>query len=142
MKRLLLSLCFVGAAVYTVNALFFTQTVVPNGTAEDTSTPAGQTQPNQPAVRQLRSWGPYLPGEPRSQKRQAPLATSQQPAEPPPQQNAAYEARPFNENPGQNLPNADDQPAAADKASLPGIDGTEQEPVEHNRDETYFGNNR
>jgi hypothetical protein len=58
------------------------------------------------------------------------LATSQQPAEPPPQQNAAYEARPFNENPGQNLPNADDQPAAADKASLPGIDGTEQEPVE------------
>jgi hypothetical protein len=58
------------------------------------------------------------------------LATSQQPAAPPPQQNAAYEARPFNENPGQNLPNADDQPAAADKASLPGIDGTEQEPVE------------
>ena len=71
--------------------------------------------------------------EPRSLKRQASLATSQQPAALPPQQNAAYQARPFKENPGQNLvrtPSADGEPAAEDKASLPGIGGTEQEPVE------------
>jgi hypothetical protein len=113
MKWLLLSLSLAGVAVYTVNTLTVTRTVV-----------AVQTQPNYPVVRHLRSWGSYLSDLPISQKPQAPLPTSQQPTPLPPQQNAS------NQNSGL-MPDADDQPAGSeDKSSLSGIDGAEQEPVE------------
>lgn len=125
MKRLLLFLCFVGAGVYTVNTLFFAQTVVANRTAEEAEAPAGQPL----AVRQLRSWGPSL--ESLGQKRHGPLAASQQPLALPAQKKAAYQAKPFEGNPGQNPePSPDHQSAGEDKASLAGIDGAEQGPGE------------
>ncbi len=105
MKRLLLSLCLVGAAAYTFNTL---DKFIPDGKAEDTS--AGQTQPNHPVVRDLRSWGPYLPSQSLSQ-------TSQQPAPLPPRQNGP---RPYEEN----------QPASEDKTASSVSDGAEQQPVE------------
>jgi hypothetical protein len=99
MRRLLLTLSLAGAAVYTVNFLVTTQDAV-----------AVQTRPTQPVVRHLRSWGSYLSDLPLSQKFPAPLATYQEPAPLPLQQDAA----------------AGDQPAA----SAAGIDGSEHEPVE------------
>jgi hypothetical protein len=132
MKRLLISLCLAGAAVYTVNSLFFTQVVISTGTADDTFTPAAQTPPEPLIVQPLRSWGPYLPGQPLSEKR-PPLATAQH-APRPPQQNAAYQARPIKENSGQNperTPSALDQPDVSDdRGSASEIGGTEHKPVE------------
>ena len=132
MKGLLLFLSLVGAAIYAL--LVITHNVIPDGKAEDTF--AGQTQPNHPVVRRLSSWGPYLPSRSLSQKPQAPVATSQQPAPLPPQQNAAYGYGPrsYSENPSQNSerkPGADHQLATSeDKAPATESDGAEPEPVE------------
>src|ERR1700687_5359901 len=82
MTRVLLFLSLVGAAVYTL--LVITQDVLPGGKADDTF--AGQTQPNHQVVEHLSSGDTSLPSRSPSQKPQAPLATSQQPAPLPPQQ--------------------------------------------------------
>jgi hypothetical protein len=89
MKRLLLSLSLVGAAVYAVNTPIATQDAV-----------AVQTHPAHPVVRHLRSWGSYLSDLPLSQKPQAPLASYQKPAPLPPQQNAGADDRPAASAPG------------------------------------------
>jgi len=117
MKGLLLLLS-VGATIYTL--LVITHDVSPGDKAEDIF--AGQTQPNQPGAQHLSSWGTYLPSR-SSQKPQAPLAVSQEPARL--QQNAADEPRAT--DPRQNSerkPGASYQLAASEaKAPASGSDG-------------------
>jgi hypothetical protein len=116
MKRLLLSLCLVGAAIY----LLIPPRAVPVEEAERISD--AQTRANHPVV---RSWGPTL----RSLRRkpQALLAASQEPAAP--RQNAAYgpseEAQDSEQTPGAYNPST-----SVIKASALALDNSEQEPVE------------
>ena len=115
MKGLLLLLS-VGAAIYTL--LVITHDVSPGDKAEDIF--AAQTQPNQPDAQHLSSWGTYLPSR-SSQKPQAPLAVSQEPA--PLQQNAADEATDPSQN-SERKPGASYQLAASEaKAPASGSDG-------------------
>jgi hypothetical protein len=117
MRGLLLLLSLVGAAIYGL--LVVTHNAMPNGKADDTF--AGQTQPNHPVDRDLRSWGSNLPA----------LVISQQPSRRHP---PAYGPRPHNENPGQyseRTSGADDQPAVAeDKLTASRLDGAKQEHTE------------
>ena len=92
----------VGAAIYAF--LVATHNVISDSKVEDTF--AGQTQPNHPIDRKLRSWGSNLPA----------LAISQQPSPRRPQQNARYGPRPTEENYGQyseRTAGAGDEPAAS-----------------------------
>ena len=100
--RALLFLSIVGAAIYAF--LVATHNVISDSKVEDTF--AGQTQPNHPIDRKLRSWGSNLPA----------LAISQQPSPRRPQQNARYGPRPTEENYGQyseRTAGAGDEPAAS-----------------------------
>jgi hypothetical protein len=116
MKRLFLSLCLAGAAVY----LLTPPRAVPVEEAKRISD--AKTQANHPVV---RSWGPSL----RSLRRkpQAPLAASQEPASP--RQNAAYEASEEAQD-SEQTPGAYNPSASVIKASAPAPDNSEQEPVE------------
>jgi Bacterial SH3 domain len=112
MKAFLLFLILGGAALYTF--LVVTHDALQDGKAETTL--AVQTQPNQPAAKQVSSWGTYL-----SQKPEAPLA----------QQTAALPPQPSPSQDLERLPGADHQLAASeDEAATAQSDGADQEPVE------------
>jgi hypothetical protein len=124
-KRLLLSLCLVGAAVYMLTP----PREVPERETEDT--PVAQTQVHHPMSGPLRSsWGSTL--ESLRQDPQAPAANSQQVAAP--RQNAAYAPRLYQENEDSKGTLGVYNPAAsADKPSALAIDALEQEAVEWTR---------
>ncbi len=83
MKRLLVSLCFLGAAIYAAGTLF----PPPNPTSL-------QVRPAHSEPRQLRSWGTTLSDLPLGQKPRAQLASYQNPAPLPPQKADAADFRP------------------------------------------------
>ena len=83
MKRLLVSLCLLGAAIYAAGALF----PPPNPTSV-------QVRPAHSEPRQLRSWGTTLSDLPLGQKPRAQLASYQNPAPLPPQKTDAADFRP------------------------------------------------
>ena len=83
MKRLLVSLCLLGAAIYAADTLF----PPPNPTSV-------QVRPAHSEPRQLRSWGTTLSDLPLGQKPRAQLASYQNPAPLPPQKTDAADFRP------------------------------------------------
>jgi len=88
MKGFLLFLTLGSAAIYTL--LVITHDGLQDGKAENTF--ADQTQPNLPVAEHPSSWGAYLPSGSASQKPEAALATSQQPAALPPQPNPSQDS--------------------------------------------------
>jgi hypothetical protein len=117
-KGLLLLSC-VGAGIYAL--LLVTHDVLPGDKGEDTF--AGQTQPNNQVAERPGSWNSYIRRRSLSQNPQ--LATSQQPAELPPQQS---------DGPSQNSerkPGAENQLAASeDKTTTSESAGLKSEPVD------------
>jgi hypothetical protein len=118
MKGFLLFLTLGSVAIYTL--LVITHDGLQDGKAENAF--ADQTQPNPPVVEHVSSWGAYLPSGSLSQKPEAALATSQQPAALLPQPNASQDL--------ERKPGADHELAALeDKAPAFESYGAE-EPVE------------
>ena len=83
MKRMVVSLCLLGAAIYAAGTVF----PPPNPTSF-------QVRPAHSEPRQLRSWGTTLSDLPLGQKPRAQLASYQNPAPLPPQKTDAADFRP------------------------------------------------
>jgi Bacterial SH3 domain len=86
MKRFVLALWLVGAALYTANTIVVTRDSVP---VENATQPVASFDQAQSTIRDIPSWGPHLPAEP---QRQAEQVERQQAVLPSPKQSSTPDA--------------------------------------------------